>query len=271
MATSAAHLQPAAAPAADSPPPASGLSSILLLLRFATIMAVMLGIAALPTSSLFAVRSVQVHGAVQIPASEVAALTGLRPGDPLFAVPAQEVVARVMRHPRVARATVRITTAGAVVVRVAERIPYAAFPFQGRYLILDRAGVVIESQLSSAGLPVVTATGFVPEWTRLGDRLPSGGVDRALQALAQLPGGVAVPGTRLRVESQGDIVLFTPDGIAVRLGPLRGLEERAALMREVLDAVRARGLAVEYLDLRFSGSIVMKPSAQTTAGEAGDR
>ncbi|HLA24147.1 MAG TPA: FtsQ-type POTRA domain-containing protein [bacterium] len=271
MATSAAHLEPAAAPAADPAPPAPGLSSVQLLLRFATVMAVALGIAALPTSSLFAVRSVQVHGAVQIPAAEVAVLTGLRPGDRLFAVPAREVVARVMRHPRVARATVRINAAGEVIVRVAERIPYAAFPFQGRYLILDHAGVVIDDLPSSAGLPVVTATGFVPEWTRLGDRLPSGGVDRAIEALARLPGGVAAPGTRLRVEPQGDIVLFTPDGIAVRLGPVRGLEERAALMREVLDAVRARGLAVEYLDLRFSGNVVMKPSAGTTAGEAGDR
>jgi len=271
MATSATHLQPAAAPAADPAPPPPGLRSVLLLLRLATVMAWALGIAALPTSSLFAVRSVQVYGATQIPPAEVAALTGLRQGDRLFAVPAREVVARVTRHPRVARVAVRITTSGAVVVRIVERIPYAAFPFEGRYLILDRAGVVIEERASFAGLPVVSTTGFVPEWTRLGDRLPSGGVDRALQALHRLPRGVVTSGTRLRVEPQGDIVLFTPDGIAVRLGPVRGLEERAALMREVLEAVRARGLVVEYVDLRFSGSVVMKPAARTAAGEAGDR
>lgn len=272
MATSAAQFQPAAAPAVDPPPPAPGLSSFLLLLRFGTVMAVALGLAALPTSSLFAVRSVQVRGAVQIPAADVAALTGLRAGDRLFAVPATELMARVTRHPAVARATVRINAGGAVVVRITERVPFAAFPFQGRYLILDRAGVVIDDRASSAGLPLVTATGFVPEWIRLGDRLPSGGVDRALAALTRLPRSVLAPGTRLRADPQGELVLFTPDGIAVRLGPLRGLEERTALMREVLGAVRARGLAVEYLDLRFSGNVVMKPSPPgTTAGEGGDR
>lgn len=244
----------------------------MLLLRFATVMAVALGIAALPTSFLFAVRSVQVYGAVQIPAAEVAALTGLRPGDRLFAIPAREVVARVTRHPAVARAAVRINAAGAVLVHIIERVPYAAFPFQGRYLILDRAGVVIDDRPSPAELPVVSATGFVPEWTRLGDRLPSGGVDQALAALRRLPRAAVAPGTRLRVEPRGDIVLFTPDAIAVRLGPVRGLEERAALMGEVLGAVRARGLAVEYLDLRFSGNVVVKPSpVGTTAGEGGDR
>jgi cell division protein FtsQ len=234
-------------------------------------MAGALGAATLPTSSLFTVRSVQVRGTMRVPAAEVAALTGLRQGDRLFSVPAADIVARVLRHPRVARAAVRVGRGGQVVVRVAERVPYAAFPFQGRYLILDRAGVVIDDRPSAGSLPVVTATGFVPAWARLGDRLPTGGIERALQALGRLPAGIVVPGTKVRVEPQGDLVLFTPDGIAVRLGPLRGLEERAALMKEILAAVRARGLAMEYLDLRFTGNVVMKPVPDPAAGEAGGR
>jgi cell division protein FtsQ len=267
MATSAAHSQPAAAHAAEPSPPPSRLSSVLLLLRFGTVMAVALGAAALPTSSLFAVRSVQVRGTVQVPAAEIVALAGLRRGDRLFAVPAAEITARVLRHPRVARAAVRVGNGGQIVIRIAERIPYAAFPFRGRYLILDRAGIVIDDQWSAGTLPVITATAFVPEWVHLGDRLPTGGIERALAALDRLPAAVVVPGTRLRVEPQGDLVLFTPDGIAARLGPLRGLEERAALMPEILAAVRARGLAAEYLDLRFSGSVVMKPAPILPAGE----
>ncbi len=272
MVTSAAPLQSVAAPAADHRPPVSGLDLALLLLRFSTVMALLLGIAALPASSLFPIQAVRVSGAFRIPPGEIVALTGLRPGERLYAVPVREVASRVARHPGVARATVRIAASGNVLIRIAERTAYAAFPFQGRYLILDRSGVVFEERPSAGGLPVLTATGFVPEWTRLGDRLPSGGVDRALQALERLPDGVVTPGTRLRAEPDGDIALFTPDGIAVRLGPLRGLEERAALMREVLDAVRSRGLALEYLDLRFSGNVVLKPAApRDGAGEGGGR
>lgn len=270
MATAAADLQPAAAPAAASPPPPQTLSSVLLLLRFGTVMAVLLGAAALPMSSLFTVRAVRVEGAAHVSPREIAALVGARPGDRLFAVPAQEIVGRVLRHPRIARAAVSITTAGTIVVRVAERHPAAAFLFQDRYLVLDRTGVVIAEQPRPGALPVVSAAGFTPEWARLGDRLPGGGIERALQALAQLPAGVAGSGTRLRVEPQGDLVLTTADGIAVHLGAPRGLAERAALMREILEAVRARGLALEYLDLRFSGSVVMKP-APPEAGDARGR
>lgn len=271
MATSAAHPQPAAAHAAEALPTLSRLNSVLLLLRFGTIMAVALAAATLPTSSLFVVRSVQVRGTAHIPAGEVAALAGLRPGDRLFSIPASEIVARVRRHPRIARAAVRVGRGGQIVIRVAERIPYAAFLFEERYLILDRAGVVIDDRPSAGTLPVVSAAGFAPQWARLGDRLPAGGIERALAALGRLPAGGVVPGTRLRVEPLGELVLFTPDGIAVRLGPLRGLEERAALMPEILAAVRTRGLVVEYLDLRFTGNVVMKPAPGPAAGEAGGR
>src|SRR5574341_79401 len=271
MATSAAHPQPAAAHAAEPLPPLSRLDSVLLLLRFGTIMAVALAAATLPTSSLLVIRSVQVRGTTHVPGADVAALAGLRPGDRLFSVPASEIVARVLRHPRLARAAVRVGRGGRIVISVAERLPYAAFLFQERYLILDRAGVVIDHRPSAGTLPVVSATGFVPQWARLGDRLPAGGVERALAALGQLPAGIVAPGTRLRVEPLGDLVLFTPDGIAVRLGSLRGLEERASLMPEILAAVRARGLGVEYLDLRFTGNVVMKPLPGPAAGDAGGR
>jgi hypothetical protein len=96
-------------------------------------------------------------------------------------------------------------------------------------------------------------------------------VERALAALSRLPRAVVTPGTRVRAEPRGDLVLFTPDGIAVRLGPLKGLDDRAALMDEVLAAIRARGLAVEYLDLRFAGAVVVKPEPADAAGDADGR
>lgn len=271
MATSAPHLQPSADAPADAAPPLSRGAAAILSLRFATVMAVLLGLASFPASSFFTVREVRVRGAVRATAPEVVALAGVRPGDRLSAVPAEEIARRVTRHPRVARAAVSIGRLGVITLRIAERVAYAAFPMDDRYLILDRTGVIIDEQPSPGNLPVVSAAGFVPEWTRLGHRLPAGGVERALAALSRLPRAVLTPGTRVRVEPQGDLVLFTPDGIGVRLGPLKGLDDRAALMDEVLNAVRAKGLAVEYLDLRFSGAVVMKPQPQDAAGDADGR
>lgn len=267
MVTTAAQFQPPADATAEPAPPRSRTASVILLLRFAAVMAVLLSVASLPASALFAVRAVRVQGAVHVPATEIVALAAVRPGDRLAAVTPAEVGRRVLRHPRVAEAAVRTTRSGVVLVRVHERIPFAACPVEGHYLILDRTGVIIDDQPSSLGLPVVAAADFTPAWIRLGDRIPSGGVHRALAALPMLPRQAVTPGTRVRAQPDGDLVLLTPDGIVVRLGPLRGLEQRAALMEQILSSVRARGLGVEYLDLRFSGSVVMKPLPDAPAGE----
>jgi len=260
-----------ARPAAPSPQAAPAgpptLGPLVLLLRFSTVMTGLLAVASLPGSSVFAVREIAVVGARETPAAAILARAGLRPGDRLFAVPPSRIERRVATLPRVARAHVRLGITGRVTIEVEERPAYAAVPFRRQYLVVDPQGVVIDAQPAAGGLPLVTSEGFAPPWVRLGDRLPDAGVGTALAALGELPPGVVTPGTLVRADARGELVLATPDGITVRLGPPRGLRERASLLGELLAAVRARGLAVESLDLRFSGTVVMKPAGAGAAGE----
>lgn len=260
-------------PAAGTPPadpvvaPQSFTASAVVLLRFAVAMAVLLAVASLPQSALFAVRAVTVEGARTVPPSAVLARAGVRPGDRLRGVSTTDVARQVEELPRIARARVSVGLAGTVTVRVEERKESAALPFRGAYLILDPTGVVMDARPSAGALLVVTAPGISPAWVLPGQRLPVAGVRAALNAAGELPQEVIVPGTTIRAEPTGDLVLVTPDRIAVRLGPLRGLRERAAMLPQLLDAVRDRGLVLEYLDLRFDGSVVIKPAGTVTAGD----
>ncbi len=66
------------------------------------------------------------------------------------------------------------------------------------------------------------------------------------------------------------MVLQTRDGVAVRLGGADGIDARLAMVPQVLAAVRARGLRVEYVDLRVPGSVIVKPvDAPPGPGPAG--
>lgn len=268
-ATIARHAHPAAGaqPADSTSPPASLVGSIALMLRFAAVMAAVLATASLPRSSLFAVREITVAGAQNVSPAAIVARSGLRPGNPLFAVSPVRVAMTIETLPRVARAWIHLTLDGRVTIEVAERTAYAAVPFRGRYLILDAAGVVMDSHPSAGRLPVVSADQFSPAWMRMGDRLPDARIHLAIDALDELPEAVVVAGTKVRADGLGDLILVTPDGIAVRLGPLRGLRERAALLDQILDAVRDRRLTVDYLDLRFSGNVVMRPASANRGGE----
>lgn len=268
MVTLAAHAHPAAvAPTADlAPAPEGRTATLTLLLRFGLVMTTVLAAASLPASALLRVRAISVEGARTVPAPLIVARSGVRVGDRLGGVAAERVEQRLGAIPRIASARVTVGLRGRVTLAVRERTPYAAVPYRGRYLILDRGGVVMDVTAGPGRLPVVTAERFAPSWMRPGDRLPDPRIALGVQALGQLAAELLAPGARIRAAG-AELTLVTADRITVRLGPLRGLRERAALLPQLLRAVRARGLAVEYLDLRFAGSVVMKPLAGPGAGE----
>lgn len=265
--TQPAHPAAGAQPAESTSPPTSLVGSIALMLRFSGVMAAMLATASLPGSSFFAVRAITVQGARNVSPSTIVSYSGLRSGDPLFTVSPLRVARRVETHPRVNRAWIHLALDGRVMIEVTERTAHTAVPFRGQYLILDPTGVVMDSRPSAGRLPVVTTDRFSPAWVRMGDRLPDARIHLAIDALDELPETVVGPGSKMQADGMGELIFVTPDGITVRLGPLRGLRERAAVLDEILEAIRDRHLAVEYLDLRFSGNVVMRPAGANPGGE----
>lgn len=261
-----AQLAAASPPQEITPPAPESLGSLALLLRFATTVTLMLAVAAFPRSAFFPVREVVVEGAQAVPPAEVIARSGVRKGDRLFLVPAGQVAARVAGDPHIAIARVSIVPPGRVAIRIVERVPYAAVPYRGGFLVLDDDGVVIESRPNPAGLPVIVFDGSALSWMRFGDRLPSDEARVGLDALQRLPSEVAVAGTRLRVGDGGGLTMVTPDGIPVLLGQMSGLRERAGVLPQLLTSLRQKRMGVQYLDLRIPGSVVLKPSGAPGGG-----
>lgn len=257
-----AHSAAGAQPADSSSPPVSLVGSLAMVLRFSCAMAVALTVASLPASALFAVREITVQGAESVPHAVIAARSGIRLGDPRFAVSPSETARAVETLPRIQHAWIHLTLDGRVTIEVVERAAHAAVPFDGRYLVVDSSGVVIDSSPTAASLPVLTADQFSPFWMRFGDRLPDESINLALDALRQIPESLAGPGTKVRADALGEITLVTADGITVRLGALRGLRDRAGILDHILVEIRSRRLAVDYLDLRFAGNVVMKATGE---------
>lgn len=239
------------------------LTSMVLLLRFGATMAFLLAAAAFPQSSFFAVSDITVQGARRTSEAEIIARTGLRPGMPLSRLDARDVVDRVSGHPWVASARIRVSPAGRVDLLINERVPHAALPYRGGYLVLDHRGVAMELTPTRPPLPVIMVDGLTLPWVRLGDRVPAPGVLGALRALAAMPQQEIARGIQLRVSGGSDVVVTTADGITVLMGQARGLGPRALSLTQVLAAIRSRRLAVRSVDLRFTGSVILRgdPSA----------
>jgi hypothetical protein len=102
-------------------------------------------------------------------------------------------------------------------------------------------------------------------WVRAGTRLPSEGAKAALTALASLPAGLEGDVIKIVVAPGADLTLVTRAGLEIRAGAPSGLADRLAQVPGLLAALRARRLTVATIDLRYAGSIVVKPVA---GGEA---
>lgn len=236
----------------------SSLPFSLRCVRFAAVMAVLIAAVAFLQSSFFRITQITVHGARHLSADEIVARTDLYRGQTLSSIRPADVAARLTALPWIAAVRVQILPTGRVDLLVDERVPRAAIAFRHKYVTLDQESVAIEVASTPPSVPLISVEGVVLPWVRLGDRVPSRGVRDAVRALALLPGEEIARGLRLHVDRMGAVIVTTADGVTVLLGSPRGLGGRAAMLPQVLAAIRRQRLRSASVDLRFAGSVILR-------------
>jgi cell division protein FtsQ len=224
-------------------------------------MTVLIAAAAFPQSALFTLEQVDVRGASVLTPGDVVAATGLRFGERLFAVDAGQVTRRLQAHPRIKAASVRVRVPRTVIVTITEREPIIALAAGDHALLVDADLVVVAAVTASRSrLPeVIDRAGGLPP-AQPGDPARSMGARAAVAALAQMPAPLRDALARIVVEPGPDLTLITHAGLEIRAGGPAGLSDRLAQVPAVLDALRARQVNVEAIDLRYAGSIVVRPA-----------
>jgi cell division protein FtsQ len=103
---------------------------------------------------------------------------GLSPGDPIMGFSIGDAERDVEALPFVATATVQRRLPGTVLVMLVERTPFAVWQNQGRFVLIDRTGKVVENQglngkdaEAFAKLPLVVGEGAPPAAETLVDAL----------------------------------------------------------------------------------------------------
>jgi cell division protein FtsQ len=232
---------------------------IIRVVRFLAAIAALCGVAAFPGSVLFSLQSVSVTGNTAVPAADILRRIGLAPGDSAFRVNAGRIRESLRRDPRIEDASVAMAFPDRVIVSVHERAPVAALVIPGGYALLGADGVVIaRTQGAAPYLPLVVERLRLPP-LGAGTIVPSARARLGAAAASLLPASLRAEAAGIRVDSGGEIVITTQEGVDVRVGGRDGIAARLALAPDVLAAVRARGMRVQYVDLRFPGSVIVKP------------
>jgi cell division protein FtsQ len=259
MAGPAADGQTSYPAPADVTRPGRLASAAARVVRFLAEIAFLCGVVSFAGSSLFDVRSVDVAGNQAVAASEILDRAGVRPEVGLFTVNAEQMGQRLRQDPRIAGVSVGVTFPDRVHITVRERQGVAALRVLGGYILVGADGVAIGSAAGAGSLPALTVDRLDPAAVWAGTVIPSADARLGAAVAGSLPADLRRAVAAVRVDHRGEVILYLRDGVGVRMGSADGIDDRLAKVTDVLDAVRAQGMRVEYIDLRFPGSIIVKP------------
>lgn len=209
----------------------------------------------LVSSPLFEIDTITVEGNLHLQAEEIRSASGIVPGTNIFQAQTREAEDRLEALPAIRKAELVREFPSTVRIIVEERVPVALLNIHGEFWEVDVEGVPVRKKGKGwDGLPVITGVQF-----------GNPNLQRTLEAVEKLPKEVVAGLSEVWFGNDLRLILYTFDGIEIRLGQLEHLEQKGVLLLEVLALVRDDGRKVEYIDLSEPDKPVVK-----YAGGGGD-
>ncbi|SHI58944.1 cell division protein FtsQ/DivIB [Desulfofundulus thermosubterraneus] len=196
-------------------------------------------------SPLFEVREIEVTGNSALPEKKIVELSGITIGTNIFRVNLKESEARIRTVPLIKDVSLTREFPSRIVIAVEERKAVALLPIKDGFMQVDREGVCLKESGVAGSLPVVTGT-VVPT-PAPGEVIRDAKLGTALQVINQLPGSLCSKLSEIHVNAQGQVVLYTLDGVECRLGAPVDIHKKAGVLLQVLEQVKGRQIA--YVDL----------------------
>lgn len=207
---------------------------------------------AVVNAGFFRIRSVEVVGAANVSADDIAAVTRAA-GRNLFAVDPSAARWAVEQLPGIRQAQVERVWPRRLVVTVTERVPVAVWNTGAADQTVDGEGIVLDSVPDPAMVVIyqIDATGGL----LAGDRVDSDAVNLALRLRDTLPATVGQRAVRFEWSRRTGLEVTTDRGVRVRLGDGSDIEYKLAVWRAILDEARRSKTAVTEIDLRFGDRV----------------
>ncbi len=227
-------------------------------------------------SSPFGIDILEVRGLRLLDGELILAASGIEVGTDLFDVDLDRLSDRLERLVWVREARVVRKPPDRLIVHLEERRRLAWVDWRGVQYGLDREGVLLPPErmpaesIEDLDLPVLRVTALVAEGdtVRAGQAVTDSTTLRLLawlhQAFEHAPDLTQEISEVADLDGSGVRLRLVADGLEVRIPP-EHVEERMAVLREVLKRVYREFPNPSYLDLRFAGQAVVGRRTQGRA------
>jgi len=217
-------------------------------------------------SPLFRVSRLSVEGLCLLEREEISVLSGIAPGANLYEMDLKDAAVRIEAHPMVRSARIVRTPPDGILISVVERTPAALINLE-TLCGIDEEAVLIPFHPAFSDLPVIT--GVSPRNYTLGHPVSGEGLGRCLSLLKDVRKTSADLWSQISEVRPGPdrvILSLVGDGLEVWMKP-EDVSAQSEKFRALEASARWQTLP-GYVDLRFSGQVVVGPPKPRTEDES---
>lgn len=200
--------------AAETPPePTRGRGRLWLLLL------IVLAVSAygLYQSPVLRFQGAEVVGVKRLSARRVLEAAEIAPGAPRWEHPSYRIEERLLKEPWIESATAEWTW-NRLQIKVTERTAIALLPYQGKWVLLDHTGMILELVDSPAGQKLPVISGVATGKALRGQQLMHEGLGDALYVLSWMAAPYASQISEVNVKPDGQLFFFMVGGAQVEWG-----------------------------------------------------
>jgi len=208
-------------------------------------------------SPFFEVKRVVVRGNHFLNEERIRSVADIGVGVNIFKLDLAAADANLKLIPMLKEAQITRSLPSTVVITVKERVPLGLLPTVEGFIEVDEEGVyLIKAGAGTPGLPVIT--GVQAEIAGLGQPVKSEKLGSALTVIKELPDSTVANLSEVHVDEEGLIKIYTMEGIQCRFGLPVDVQEKGAILSQLLLELRKQGAKVSYIDLTCAGQPVVQ-------------
>lgn len=200
------------------------------------------------------VKEIVFIGSRQLDRGELMSLLMVRNGDRLFSISGGELYQRLRKSPWIKDAVIRKELSGRLLINLTEAVPFAILTMENVPYLIDKDGVMLEQ--------IKEGTAFFLPIIR--DINPYKNRDAYMEAVRLInalnnrniylySGNIEVTGQR------PENLTLKVDNIYIKIGG-GDYDKKLERLEIVMNEIEKRNMAIEYIDMRFSNRVIVKPS-----------
>lgn len=207
-------------------------------------------------SPLFEVKKVVVQGNCYLNEEKIRSVADIGIGTNIFKLNLAAATANLKMIPVIKEADITRHLPSTVVIQIEERNAIGLLSTKDGLIEVDEEGVyLMKANAGVPGLPVIT--GVQAEISGPGQPVWAQNIENALVVLAGLPRDLLFYLSEVHVDDDGQIKIYTIEGIQCRFGLPADVREKGEVFSQLLLELKEQGAKVRYIDLSSPGQPVV--------------